>query len=349
MGLSIHVEKMLEDFHLKIDLEIESGIVGLLGYSGSGKTMTLKMIAGIVKPDKGQIILNGKVLFDSEKGVHLKPQQRNVGLMFQSYALFNEMNVYKNITLAMKGTKEENRKQAQKYLELLEIEHLKDKKPAQLSGGQKQRVALARLLVQKPDILLLDEPFSALDNHLKFKIESQFKKALDTFPGIVLYVSHNRQEIYRYCTQTAVIFDGQVEEFMETQRLFEACTTQAGAKLTGCRNIAKCHWISEREVEVEGWGLRLYAPFREEVFDYIGLRESYFSLKKEVLEPFTIPVSLKQRIKMPDKIKLELWTLEKEKIIVTCSLKQYEAIEEILESQHFGLKISPDKLLYLKK
>ncbi|MDY5483434.1 MAG: ATP-binding cassette domain-containing protein, partial [Clostridium sp.] len=109
--------------------------MGLLGYSGSGKTMTLKMIAGIITPDKGKIVLNGRTLFDSNAGINLKPQQRNVGLMFQSYALFNTMSVYDNIAIGMRKAKQEKAHEISKWLKLLELEELKDRKPKMLSGG----------------------------------------------------------------------------------------------------------------------------------------------------------------------------------------------------------------------
>ena len=120
MSLKVHVEKKLDNFLLKVDLEIEEGITGILGYSGSGKTMTLKMIAGIVTPDSGSIILNDKVLFDATKKIDLKPKERNIGLMFQSYALFNHMSVYDNIAIGMKGTKESKQAKITELLKMLE-------------------------------------------------------------------------------------------------------------------------------------------------------------------------------------------------------------------------------------
>ncbi|MBU3803659.1 MAG: ATP-binding cassette domain-containing protein, partial [Candidatus Cellulosilyticum pullistercoris] len=136
MSLKIHVIKKLGDFNLKIDLDVEDHIIGLLGYSGCGKTMTLKMIAGIVTPDSGSIVLNGRTLFDSKQKINLSVQERNIGLMFQSYALFNHMTVYENILVGMKGHDKKGQEEVIKnYLKLLEIENLKDKKPKMLSGG----------------------------------------------------------------------------------------------------------------------------------------------------------------------------------------------------------------------
>ena len=348
MSLSIHVEKEMEGFKLKIDLELERGIIGLLGYSGSGKTMTLKMIAGIITPDKGKIVLNGRILFDSNEGVNLKPQQRNVGLMFQSYALFNTMSVYDNIAIGMKGKKQEKAHEINKWLKLLELEDLKERKPKMLSGGQKQRVALARMLAQKPEILLLDEPFSALDNHLKFKLEEDFKRALQVFNGTVLYVSHNRQEIYRYCKETAIVSSGKIVEVKQTSELFKSCESLAGAKLTGCRNIAVCQWTNEQEIVIPAWQIRLIGPFKKKHFSHIGLRDSAFKITDNLTDEMVIKVRKGKIDRLPDKVKLELWTMQEERIILTCSPNEYEGIRHLLDNQTIGIKIQPDKLLFLK-
>lgn len=349
MSLSMHVEKEMEGFKLKIDLETEKGIMGLLGYSGSGKTMTLKMIAGMVTPDKGEIVLNGRTLFDSNQRINLRPQQRNVGLMFQSYALFNTMSVYENIAIGMKQAKQEKADEINKWLKLLELENLKDRKPKMLSGGQKQRVALARILAQKPEILLLDEPFSALDNHLKFKLEQDFKRALELFNGTVLYVSHNRQEIYRYCKETAIVSNGRIVEVKQTSDLFENCESLAGAKLTGCRNITFCEWRSSQEIVIPAWEVRLAGPFKKKNFTHIGLRDSAFKITNQLEDETVIKARKGQIDKLADKVKLELWTLQGERMILTCSLNEYEGIRDLLDNPIIGIKIQPDKLLFLKE
>ena len=166
----VDIEKNFGKFNLKTKFEFDNEIMGLLGASGSGKSLTLKCIAGIEKPDKGRIILNDRVLFDSEKKINISPKDRKIGYLFQDYALFPNMNVYENIKVGIRE-RENFDKLIMEKLEEMRISHLKDKKIYEISGGEKQRVALARLLINKPEIILLDEPFSALDDYLKWKIE----------------------------------------------------------------------------------------------------------------------------------------------------------------------------------
>lgn len=343
----MHVEKKLENFHLKIDLELEDEIVGLLGYSGSGKTMTLKMIAGIVEPDQGTIILNGRTLFDSEKKINLKPQQRNIGLMFQSYALFNHLSVYENIAIGMKIPRREQTEHIEYYLRLLELEKVRNQKPKTLSGGQKQRVALARILAQNPDILLLDEPFSALDSHLAFTIEKEFKKALSSFKGTVLYISHNRHEVYKYCTKTAVMAQGKVLEMKPTHLLFNKCETVVAARLTGCRNITPAFRIGEDEIRVEAWDQTLKGIEVSQAFDYIGVREGDLILTPFIEGKNQIEVTVGDILYMPDKVKIELWTKKGYKFIYTCSHRDFKEIETSIKTDTMGLVVDENQLLFL--
>lgn len=158
MSIYVDIEKKLGDFHLKVAFEAENETLALLGASGCGKSMTLKCIAGIEKPDKGKIILDGVTLFDSEKNINLPPQDRHVGLMFQNYALFPNMTVLQNICAGAKREKNRAKREAAilHILSSFELTELSSRYPHQLSGGQQQRVALARILVSDPKILLLD-------------------------------------------------------------------------------------------------------------------------------------------------------------------------------------------------
>ena len=201
MSLSVHIRKRLGDFQLSVDLEHPGGITGILGASGCGKSLTLKAVAGIVKPDAGRIVLDGKVLYDSEKRICLKPQQREVGYLFQNYALFPNMTVEKNILCGLRREKD-RRRRLEKMEEMLEWMNLSGQRklyPHQLSGGQQQRTALARMLVSGPKLLLLDEPFSALDAYLREQLQIQVKEILGRFGRDVLLVSHSRDEIYYLC------------------------------------------------------------------------------------------------------------------------------------------------------
>lgn len=167
MSLFVEIEKQLGNFHLDVRFQAETETLALLGASGCGKSMTLKCIAGIMTPDRGRIVLNGRVLFDSEAGIDLPPQQRRVGYLFQNYALFPTMTVEKNILCGIRsGSKAEKAAALTAALRRFRLEGLEKRYPAQLSGGQQQRVAIARALALHPDILCFDEPTSALDPEL---------------------------------------------------------------------------------------------------------------------------------------------------------------------------------------
>ena len=164
MSLLVDIRKQLGSFDLDVSLEAENGVTCLLGASGCGKSYTLKCIAGIEKPDRGHIELDGTVLFDSEKRINLPPQKRRVGYLFQNYALFPNMTVRQNILCGLHGERDKGLKERklQEILRTMQLEGLENHRPAQLSGGQQQRVALARILVNEPKLLMLDEPSMGL-------------------------------------------------------------------------------------------------------------------------------------------------------------------------------------------
>lgn len=280
--LTVDIEKQIGNFHLKVAFQAEEGITGILGASGCGKSMTLRCIAGIDKPDKGKIILDNRTLFDSEVGINLSPQKRKVGYLFQNYALFPNMTVEKNILCGLKNTKgRKNRKQALKdVIELLQLQGLERQRPAQLSGGQAQRVALGRILVNKPQLLMLDEPFSALDSYLRDSLQIQMKRLLEQYDGSVLMVSHSRNEVYHLCHRAALLSDGNLLTCKPIKELFADPGSIAGAEITGCKNIASARKVGEYEVEVPEWGVRLTTavPLREDVCA-IGIRAHYFGAK----------------------------------------------------------------------
>ena len=210
MALSVNIEKKFQDFYLKVKFEVENEVLAILGPSGCGKSMTLKCIAGIETPDKGKIILDGVTLFDSEKKINLPPQKRKVGYLFQQYALFPNMTVEQNIAC---GVKEKDRKDTvtKEMIQMMNLDGMEKKKPHQLSGGQQQRVALARILVNKPKVLLLDEPFSALDAHLKEQLQSEVREILCKFGKTAILVSHDKDEVYRLSDRVMTMMDGQAE------------------------------------------------------------------------------------------------------------------------------------------
>ena len=280
MSLSVHIKKDFGGFLLSVDLEHESGIMGLLGASGCGKSLTLKSIAGIVTPDEGRIVLNGRVLFDSEQHMNLSPQVRNVGYLFQNYALFPNMTVEKNILCGLNREKDRNirREKLENVLEMMELTSLRRSLPHQLSGGQQQRAALARILVSGPELLLLDEPFSALDSYLRDSLQIQVKELLENYGKDVLLVSHSRDEIYHLCSRMALIDSGKVFGTGGTKEIFADPGTRVGAVLTGCKNIVRARKSGEYEVEVPEWGICLKTgkPVGDHVCA-IGIRAHYFN------------------------------------------------------------------------
>lgn len=208
--LEVQINKKLAEFDLDVSFQVNDNILGLMGASGSGKSMTLKCIAGIETPDHGRIVLNNRVLFDSEKKINVPIQKRNVGYMFQSYALFPNMNVYENISV---GLKARNVKDVdivvQKVMQQFRIRELASRYPKQLSGGQRQRVALARLMAYEPDVLLLDEPFSALDEDLKEDLLWELKSELQISKPVI-FVSHNKEEVNELCDLKYKIKKGEI-------------------------------------------------------------------------------------------------------------------------------------------
>lgn len=208
--LEVQIYKKLAEFDLDISFQVDDNILGLMGASGSGKSMTLKCIAGIETPDQGRIVLNNRVLFDSEKKINVPIQKRNVGYMFQSYALFTNMNVYENISVGLRARKVKDVDiVVQKVMQQFRIFELASRYPKQLSGGQRQRVALARLIAYEPDVLLLDEPFSALDEDLKKDLLQELKSELQISKPVI-FVSHDKEEVNYLCDLKYKIKQGEI-------------------------------------------------------------------------------------------------------------------------------------------
>lgn len=271
----VNILKKLNNFTLDVNFQGENEILGLLGPSGSGKSLTLKCIAGIETPDSGKIILNGKTLFDSEKNINLKPQERNIGYLFQDYALFPNMTVYENICVGVKQKNKENT--VNEIIEELELKGLENKKPSTLSGGEKQRVALGRILVTQPEILLLDEPFSALDDYLKWKIELEIKSIIEKHKIPSIFVSHSKDEVYRMCQSISVLNNGKSEEKMNTKDLFENPKTISQGLLSGIKNFSKIEILDSKNIFAKDWGLKIEKSITDD-YKYIGLRDSFVEI-----------------------------------------------------------------------
>lgn len=278
MSLYVDIEKRYGKFHLKMQFESGNEVLSLLGASGCGKSLTLKCIAGVETPDRGRIVLDGRVLFDSEKRINLPPQKRKVGYLFQQYALFPNMTVYQNIAAGIRKERKagiDTGAVIREMLESLGLEGVENKYPRQLSGGQQQRVALARILVNEPDILLLDEPFSALDSHLRFRLEQQVRDIIHRFGKSVVLVSHNRDEVFRLTDTIAVVADGQVETFGDKHDVFATPQTKNAAILTGCKNVAAAKPLDEHQLFVKDWNMTLQVKEEIASVSHVGIRMKY--------------------------------------------------------------------------
>nr|WP_288826930.1 ATP-binding cassette domain-containing protein [uncultured Clostridium sp.] len=273
MALKVKIVKKFHGFHLDVEFETDGGCMGILGASGCGKSMTLKCVAGIVKPDSGRIVHNGKVLFDSEKGINLPARDFHVGYLFQNYALFPTMTVEENLKISLAGKEKEKRIQVLEQIERFQLQGLEKRLPSQLSGGQQQRVALARMLLCKPEMILLDEPFSALDGFLKDTLQLEMLELLKEFNGDVLFVSHSRDEIYRFCDHMILLSNGESVVKGLTKDIFRKPLKVEAARLTGCKNISPIERISEYELYAQDWNVKLKTaePIGDSIH-YIGIR-----------------------------------------------------------------------------
>ena len=273
MSIYVDIEKDLGSFVLKAKFEAGNETLALLGPSGCGKSMTLRCIAGILTPDRGKIIVDGVTLFDSEKKINLSPQQRHTGFLFQNYALFPNMTVLKNIQAGAKREKDPAKRadMIRTVMERFDLEPLADRLPHQLSGGQQQRVALARILVSSPRVLMLDEPFSALDSHLRFKLEQEVRQVIRQFGKTVLLVSHDRDEVYRMSDSIAIMDSGKIERIGPRSDVFADPRTRKGAILTGCKNISPIRRNGGKIIATD-WNVELDLPGLPPDVTAVGIR-----------------------------------------------------------------------------
>ena len=284
MGLEVHIEKKLPGFELSVDFKADNDILGFLGSSGSGKSMTLSCIAGIVTPDKGKIILNGRVLFDSQNNINVPIRDRKVGFLFQNYALFPNMTVEQNIGFGLSKdiSKDDRTYRINKKILDLQLSGMEKRFPYELSGGQKQRVALARALASEPEILLLDEPFSALDEHLKNTMIIKLKEDLLEFKGTSIFVTHNMEEAYQLCNNIIIIEDGSIDAIGHKDIIFNEPPTLCAMKLTGCKNISKARKVGNNIIEAIDWGCRITFDYEiEDNITAIGIRAHYIEINDD--------------------------------------------------------------------
>lgn len=283
MAVSIDIEKDFKGFSLRVKFDSTCATMGILGASGSGKSITLRCIAGIETPDRGRIVVNGRTIFDSDQKINLKPQQRRIGYLFQNYALFPTMTVKENIACGYRGKdKQERDKKVQDYITRYHLEGLEDHLPSQLSGGQQQRVALARMMTGEPEMILLDEPFSALDGYLKDVLQRDMQTFLKDYPGDMLLVTHSRDEAFRFCDQLILLKDGKTLTIGNTRQIFEDPGLIEAARLTGCKNYSAAERIDSHHIFAADWGVSLRTVQQVPTdISWVGIRGHWLKPREE--------------------------------------------------------------------
>ncbi len=308
--LEVDIEKALSHFTLRVAVRAGRGAVGLLGASGAGKSMTLRLIAGIATPTRGRIVLHGRTLFSSAEGIHIPPARRRIGVVFQDYALFPHRTVAENIAFGLHALpRSECDRRVQQWLTRLELTHLAQRYPSEISGGERQRVAIARCMVLEPDALLLDEPFAALDPHLRRQLEGQLRRTLATYLGAVLFVTHDMEEAFRFCTELLVLDRGQVIASGPRQQLFEQPRTVTSARLTGCKNIVPAQLIPAEpaRIAVPAWQCDLnLAAAPPQALTHIGYRSHHIRLQPAETGPNIFSCWLVEASEAPHEMTLYL-------------------------------------------
>ncbi|HOV14022.1 MAG TPA: ABC transporter ATP-binding protein [Spirochaetota bacterium] len=245
--LEVDVKKKFDTFFLQVSFQAQKGVLGILGSSGCGKSMTLKIVSGLIKPDFGYIRLNGLDLFNAEKKINLSPRKRKIGYVFQNWALFPHLTVIENIEYGLNILPKKDRtKRALEFIEKIHLVGLENKYPKDLSGGQQQRVALARTLITEPDLLLLDEPFSALDAHIKDALEKELLAIIkNNYSGITIIVTHDVEEAFRLSDNIMILENGSLLHYGTKNEIIQNPVSVSSAKLTSCKNIFEADILSD--------------------------------------------------------------------------------------------------------
>lgn len=288
MSLKVDIRKRFGDFTLDVAFDASNETLGFLGASGCGKSLTLRCIAGIETPDEGKIVVNDTVFFDKAANkkarVNLKPQERKTALLFQNYQLFPNLTVEQNVAAGLNPKLDASTRSALVNEQLVRfgLEKFRKRYPLQLSGGQQQRVALARMLAAKPGILMLDEPFSALDAHLKSALEQDLQQLFERFDGSILYVSHDIDEAFRFCDRIAVVHDGHLEEIDRKERIINDPQTLATIRLSGCKNTTEATYIDAHHAFLPQWRITVTSPktLTTDV-KYCGMRAKFIEYAEE--------------------------------------------------------------------
>lgn len=282
----------------------DRAFVTLLGPSGCGKTTTLRMIAGLETPTEGQIIIDGVTVFDSEKGINISPAKRDVGFLFQNYALWPHMTVYQNIAFGLENLKWKRvdiDKRVDELLKMLKIEQFKTRYPSELSGGQQQRVAIARTLAPKPKVLFMDEPLSNLDAKLRLEMRTELKRLHLETNSTFVYVTHDQLEAMTLATEVCLMKEGVVQQYDPPLTVYKDPNNLFVADFVGNPTMnfvnSNSKQISEKEIEVDLHGVKAKFVSSEPVQlsnneTLLGIRPEYISIVKRGGIPVKVYSSL---------------------------------------------------------
>ena len=341
-SLFVKVKKKYNDFSLDFSFETESKRIGILGASGSGKSLTLKAIAGLIRPDEGRILLDGRVLYDSASGVDVKAGKRKVGYLFQDYALFPNMSVKGNIEAGLHGAGRKSLGETEELLRKFSLWDVRDHMPHELSGGQKQRTALVRMLATAPDLIMLDEPFSAMDAHLREGLRLELIHMLDVYNKKVILVSHDRDEIYQMCDYLVLLHMGRVIAHGSTDDLFLYPSSVAAARLTGCKNISRIVKVTDHRVKALDWkGIELVTDGKvTDDITHIGIRAHDFIRGEEGAN--VIPCGRMSVSRLP----FEWYVILENGLWWKLSRDLYETFDEKCLPE--SLSVAPERIILLK-
>ena len=355
IGLFVDIEKYLPGFNLSVTFNCQNQPLGLLGASGSGKSLILRSLAGVETPSRGRIVLNGRILFDSEKGINLPSRQRRIGFVVQNYALFPHLTVAENIAFSLPKnlSKKVIKQQIANQLELVQLPGMENRYPHQLSGGQQQRVAIARALASRPEVLLLDEPFSALDTHLRAQLERQMIKTLSNYDGVTIFVTHNMDEAYRICENLLVMEKGRAIANNSKQKIFERPDSVSLAKITGCKNFSRAIIINNQQLKAIDWDVKLHTvPRIPDYLAYTGIRAHQIIFGRDLSNINTFPCWLANAIEGPDRVTLYLKLNQPSNhdrdFHVQAELYKDKWLEIKEQALPWTVTLSPQRLLLLK-
>ena len=355
IGLFVDIEKCLPGFNLSVTFNCQNQPLGLLGASGSGKSLILRSLAGVETPSRGRIVLNGRILFDSEKGINLPSRQRRIGFVVQNYALFPHLTVAENIAFSLPKnlSKKVIKQQIANQLELVQLPGMENRYPHQLSGGQQQRVAIARALASRPEALLLDEPFSALDTHLRAQLERQMIKTLSNYDGVTIFVTHNMDEAYRICENLLVMEKGRAIANNSKQKIFERPDSVSLAKITGCKNLSRAKIIDHQQLEAIDWDVKLHTvPRIPDYLAYTGIRAHQIIFGRDLGDINTFTCWLANAIEGPHRVTLYLKLNQPSNhdrdFHIQAELYKDKWLEIKEQALPWTVTLSPQRLLLLK-